>query len=86
MAGVSEFVTLNLPIRSLIHFVFVPTLSHDELKTDINVKFLHVWTGQYSPPPPHALAKVGDIKTHSSVCLSIPLSACHKNFNLAHIF
>ena len=27
-------------------------------------------------------AKVGDIKTHSSVCLSV----CHKNFNLAHIF
>ena len=27
-------------------------------------------------------AKAGDIKTHSSV----PLSVCHKNFNLAHIF
>ena len=31
---------------------------------------------------PRALAKAGDIKTHSSV----PPSVCHKNFNLAHIF
>ena len=33
----------------------------------------------YCPPP---FTKVGDIKTHSSVCLSV----CHKDFNLAHIF
>ena len=39
---------------------------------------------------PRALAKAGDIKSHSSVCpslcLSVPLSVCHKNFKLAHIF
>ena len=39
---------------------------------------------------PRALAKAGDIKTHSSVllslCPSVRPSVCHKNFNLAHIF
>ena len=37
----------------------------------------------FCPPP---FAKAGDIKTHLSVCPSIGLSVCHKNFNLAHIF
>ena len=41
----------------------------------------------FCPPP---FAKAGDIQTHSSVCLSlcpsVCLSACHKNFNLAHTF
>ena len=41
----------------------------------------------FCPPP---FAKAGDIKTHSSVCLSVCPSVCqslcHKNFNLAHIF
>ena len=31
-------------------------------------------------------AKAGNIKTHLSVRLSVPLSVCHKKFNLAHIF
>ena len=30
--------------------------------------------------------KRGDIKSHSSVCPSVPLSVCHKNFNLGHNF
>ena len=37
----------------------------------------------YCPPP---FAKAGDIKTHSSICLSVSPSVCHKNFNMAHIF
>ena len=30
--------------------------------------------------------KRGDIKSHLSVRLSVPLSVCHKNFNLGHNF
>ena len=34
----------------------------------------------------HVSRKRGDIKSHSSVPLSVCLSVCHKNFNLGHNF
>ena len=37
----------------------------------------------YCPP---LSRKHGDIKSHSSLCLSVCLSVCHKNFNLGHNF
>ena len=37
----------------------------------------------YCPP---LLRKCGDIKSHLSICQSIPQSVCHKNFNLSHNF
>ena len=39
--------------------------------------------GPFCPP---LSRKRGDIKSHSSVCPSVRLSVCHKNFNLGHNF
>ena len=41
------------------------------------------WVDDCCPP---LSRKRGDIKSHSSVPLSVCLSVCHKNFNLGHNF
>ena len=41
------------------------------------------WYHNFCPP---LLRKRGDIKSHSSVRLSVSPSLCHKNFNLGHNF
>ena len=42
----------------------------------------HLCSYNYCTPP---FAKAGDIKTHSSIHLSVPLFVRHKNCNLAHM-
>ena len=69
----------NVPIVRQVRRITTPLFYGSiKVKPIHTICIIHLGCS-YCPPP---FVKAGDIKTHSSVCLSVR----HKNFNLAHIF